>query len=89
MTELNSNGKTIIVISHDMDFVINNFERIIVMANKKLRFDGLATDIFYNEELLELSKLKKPICVELAQKLNLKQKVLTPEEFVRVYKEEN
>ncbi|WP_156286101.1 energy-coupling factor ABC transporter ATP-binding protein [Oceanivirga salmonicida] len=85
MNELNSKGKTIIVITHDMDFVIDNFERIIVMANKKLRFDGKAIDVFYNDELLEISKLKKPICVELAQKLKIEERILTPREFVKAY----
>lgn len=85
MDELSKQGKTVVVITHDMDFVISHFERIIVMANKKLRFDGNAKDIFYNEKLLQISKLKKPICVELAQKLNIPDRVITPEEFVKSY----
>ena len=34
--KLSEKGKTIITITHDMEFVINNFDRVVVMANKKI-----------------------------------------------------
>ena len=37
LKELSEKGKTLITISHDMVFVADNFSRVIVMSNKKVR----------------------------------------------------
>lgn len=51
-------NKTVITITHDMEFVVKQFKRVIVMADKKKRTDDHPRNIFWNEELLELSNLK-------------------------------
>ncbi len=38
--DLSSQGKTVIAILHDMDFVAESFERVIVMAHGKVLADG-------------------------------------------------
>ncbi|NLY67893.1 MAG: ABC transporter ATP-binding protein, partial [Tissierellia bacterium] len=58
--KLNSDGKTIITITHDMDFVIRNFKRVLVMANKRLIKDGIPHEVFSDEETLKKANLKKP-----------------------------
>jgi len=57
--KLNSDGKTIITITHDMDFVIRNFKRVLVMANKRLIKDGTPHEVFSDEETLKKANLKK------------------------------
>ena len=38
--ELTARGKALITITHDMEFVAENFERLIIMCNKKIVADG-------------------------------------------------
>lgn len=87
ISTLKQRGKTVIVITHDMDFVAENFERTIVMANKELHFDGKTLDIFYDEQLLEIAKLEEPHLIKVSKGLNLNIKTLDIKEFVSLYKE--
>ncbi len=79
--ELKARGKTVIVITHDMDFVAENFERTIVMANKELRYDGKTLDIFYDDNLLTLAKLEEPHLIKVSKALGLDIKTLDVNEL--------
>ena len=66
--ELNNKGKTIILVTHDMDVVYRYASRAILMKNGKVDFDGTPVDLFArNEESLDL-----PFLFDLATKLNEK-----------------
>ena len=80
---LSSQGKTIITITHDMEFVVSNFDRIVVMANKKIIADGDKRDIFWNHDILEKSKVKQPYISDLAKDLNMPGNVLSIEDFIK------
>ena len=80
--ELQKRGKTIVTITHDMEFVVNNFERVIVMTNGKIIADGNKRDIFWELETLEKSMVKQPYISDLAQELRMNEKVLSIEDFV-------
>lgn len=80
--ELTALGKTVITITHDMDFVIDNFERVIVMANKRKIMDGKAREVFWNEEVMLEASLKKPSVCDLAERLGMSGEILTVEEMV-------
>ncbi len=80
--KLNSDGKTIITITHDMDFVIRNFKRVLVMANKRLIKDGTPHEVFSDEETLKKANLKKPTISQLASILGLGNEITTIEEFM-------
>ena len=84
--KLSEKGKTIITITHDMEFVINNFDRVVVMANKKIIEDGDKRKIFWNEEVLKQSKIKQPYISELAKELSMKGNVLSIDEFINEFK---
>jgi energy-coupling factor transport system ATP-binding protein len=62
-------GKTLIAISHDMDFVAENFPRIVVMADKGIIADGGAEEVFWDFAALERARLRQPsvsrICLSL------------------------
>jgi energy-coupling factor transport system ATP-binding protein len=79
---LSSQGKTVIVITHDMEFVANNFERCIVMAQKRKIADNNTKAIFWNEELLFESKLRRPYISDLCIKLGLEKEILTIDQFI-------
>ncbi len=79
---LQKDNKTIITISHDMEFVAKNFDRIIVMANKKIVKTGLAKDIFWNFEALEEAMVKQPYVSSLCKQLNLSGNIIDMDESV-------
>ncbi|GIP31972.1 energy-coupling factor ABC transporter ATP-binding protein [Paenibacillus sp. J2TS4] len=76
-------GKTVITITHDMEFVVNNFNRTIVMANRQVLADGDKRDIFWDHDILRQAKLKQPHISRLCHSLNLDGKILTLQELTR------
>ena len=49
---LHSRGKTILTITHDMEFVAAHYERVIVMCDKKILADGKAEDVFFRQDII-------------------------------------
>ena len=80
-------GKTIITITHDMDFVIENFERVIVMANKRKVADGNVKEVFWDRDSMEKAALKQPSVCALAERLNLGGEITTEDELVAAVRE--
>ena len=83
--ELQKQGKTIITITHDMEFVVKNFDRVIVMTNGEVIADGDKRDIFWQFDTLEKSMVKQPYISDLAREMELDGKVLNVTEFVENY----
>lgn len=81
--ELIRRNRTVITITHDMEFVIENFDRIIVMANKKVVADATKEKIFWDFDILEKSSLKQPIISQLARELKLEGNIMSSNEFIR------
>ncbi|MDO5088516.1 MAG: energy-coupling factor ABC transporter ATP-binding protein [Leptotrichiaceae bacterium] len=75
-------GKTLITITHDMEFVVNNFNRVVVMANKKIIADGNKRDIFKEEDILARGKIKRPYISDLANELSMCRDILTIDDFI-------
>jgi energy-coupling factor transporter ATP-binding protein EcfA2 len=48
LKKLQSENKTVIVISHDMDFVAENISRVISLADGRKVFDGSVRNLFSN-----------------------------------------
>jgi len=67
---LNSQGKTIIISSHDVEFIADLKPRIILMKRGKVVADGNAEEIFLNEELLKSCNLLPPQLITLSRELN-------------------
>lgn len=85
MDELVARNKTVITITHDMEFVVKEFQRVIVMAEKKKRRDATPGEIFWDAELLKLSNLKQPYICQLANRLGYND-ILTIKEMIEVYR---
>lgn len=79
---LTKDGITVITITHDMEFAVNNFDRIIAMAHKNIIMDGTAQDIFWDDAVLADAKIKKPTVGELAKRLGLDGNILFCDELV-------
>lgn len=75
-------GKTVITITHDMEFVVNNFERVIVMAHKNVLADATVREVFWELDLLEESMLKQPSISQVAYNTGLGSKILNIEEMI-------
>ena len=79
--DLTAQNKTVITITHDMEFVVKEFKRVIVMAEKRKRRDSNPRDIFWDYDLLKLSNLKQPYICQLADKLGY-ENILTIEDLL-------
>lgn len=84
---LSEQNKAVITITHDMEFVVREFARVIVFADKQKRRDATPMEIFWDEKLLELSNLKQPYICQLATILGYKD-VLTMEDLLEREKNE-
>ncbi len=81
--QLTAHGKTVIAILHDMDFVAEFFERVIVMAHGRILADGDAASVFAQDAVLEEARLQKPYVMELCRSLGFAYPYLTVEEFLQ------
>ena len=76
-------GKLVIAILHDMDFVAENFERVIIMAHGQVLADGTAKEVFAQEEALQKARLQKPYVMQLCEALGYEKSYLTVEEILK------
>ncbi len=83
LSTLHSKNKTVITISHDMEFVVNNFINIIVMAKKKVVKIGKPEDIFWDFETLEKANLKQPIVSDICKSLNINNSIIHMDDAVK------
>lgn len=81
--ELEKEGTSVIAITHDMDFVAKNFPRIVAMAHKNIIADGTAREIFWNADIVNESRIKKPQIAQVAERLNLPGNILFREELTK------
>ena len=73
--ELVSRNKTVITITHDMEFVSREFERVIVFSNKEKQADSHPEAIFWNKDLLKQADLKQPYISQIADLMGMTEVV--------------
>ncbi|RLE66219.1 MAG: ABC transporter ATP-binding protein [Thermoprotei archaeon] len=66
---LSLQNKTVIVVTHDVEFAVENFEKIIVMARGRIIAEGTPEDIFNDMKVLKTARLLPPQVTECAIKL--------------------
>ena len=79
---LHEAGKTVITISHDMEFVATYFDRVIVMATKHIVREGTPKEIFWDFESLEKAMLKQPYVSRVCKALGIEGNVISVDEAV-------
>ena len=72
--QLHKNGKTIIIVTHNLDHALENSQRTILFKEGKIIKDGLSKDILYDQELLLSNDLELPKIVSLVLELEQKGK---------------
>ena len=75
--KLSDSGKFVLAILHDMDFVAEYFERVIVMAHGKVLADGPKETVFYEADALTAAKLEQPHTAALCRKLGYEGAFMT------------
>ncbi len=78
---LQQEGVGVITITHDMEFVAQNFKRIIVMANKHVIADGTPKEIFSRDEVISESKITRTQIGEIANELCIAKDYLYVEDL--------
>jgi energy-coupling factor transport system ATP-binding protein len=79
-------GKTVITITHDIDFCAENFERVIALLNGQVLLDGSAREVLGQEEILAQTYVDPPQLTRLGKKLGLKETVRNQDEFLNSLK---
>jgi energy-coupling factor transport system ATP-binding protein len=79
--KLKEEGKTVITIIHDMDFVADTFERAIVFAKGNILLDNNTREVFTNESILKEAYLEQPSVTRLCQSLGYDEVFLNTDEF--------
>lgn len=87
---MHDNGHTVVMISHDMDYVAENSSRIVVMADGQIQDDGVPEVVFTNSEVLKFAQVEPPQITQLdlylsGKKGKVDSVALSVEDFVRKY----
>jgi len=67
--KLLNNGTSVVLITHNMDFVALIANRVILMVDGNIFFDGKPMELFNNNELMRASGIKVPGIVTFLKKL--------------------
>jgi len=80
--DLRQNGKLVLCILHDMDFVAEVFERTIVLNQGQVLLDGNTRDIFSDEATLKSAYLEQPHITQLGRQLGFSETFLNEDELI-------
>ena len=87
LDELNQQGHTIIMITHDMQLMLDYSDRAIVVVDGQILADQLPAQVLSNHELIAAANLKETSIFSLAEKLGVDPLALT--QFYMRKKEES
>ena len=79
---LHARGKTVITITHDIDFCAENFERLIALAQGQVILDAPMVRGLAERELLASTYVEQPQLTRLGARLKLPRTIATPEDFL-------
>lgn len=89
ISELNRQGHTILIITHDMRLVAEYCDRVVVLNNGKILADETPRQLFTKPELLREARLRPPQSSRIAHQLaerGVPQDILGVEELLTVVK---
>ena len=79
---LKGEGRTVIIITHDIDFCAAHFGRVVAMGGGRVLADGPTADVLARADLLATTNVEPPQLVRLAQALGLPGAPLTTDAFI-------
>jgi len=86
---MHENGHTVVMISHDMDYVAENSDRVVVMCQGQVIDDGRPEKIFTNAEAMKMAQIEPPQITQLDLYLQGKSSentILNVDQFVKKYR---
>ena len=88
IAELHKQGKTVVTITHDIDFCAENFERVIALSKGQVVLDGPANEVLGQEAILAQTYVEPPQLTRLGKRLGLKETVRNQAAFLSAYREQ-
>lgn len=82
VADLAAQGRTVVAITHDMDFCAESFDRVVVMADGQVRADDAPERAFREAEALADARVEPPQLLRLADELGWDSSPLTVPAFV-------
>ena len=76
---------TIVLVTHNMDYVLEYADKVFVLKNGEISFEGKVEDLFSNEQVLKENSLELPEVLKFYKKLEANNIVL--DVFPRKYEE--
>lgn len=67
--ELNKEGKTIIIVTHEMDYVLVYCDLCVVVNKGKIVFEGKPINLFINDEIMKRVGIEPPLTIEFGKEL--------------------
>lgn len=71
MEEIRAQGVAVVMITHDMRLVQEYAQRVLVMSDGKIIYDGLSSVLFGQEKILHQANLRKTILHDLLKEMSL------------------
>lgn len=71
LTDLNRQGLTVIIVTHDMSIVAEYTQRCVVFSSGSIIRDGRADEVLYDAAALDAADLRQPQFIRVAQALGL------------------
>jgi energy-coupling factor transport system ATP-binding protein len=84
---LKDEGRTVIIITHDIDFCAAHFDRVVVMADGRVLADGATAETLARADLLATTNVEPPQLIRLAQAIGLPGAPLSVDAFVAALRE--
>ena len=88
-SRMRDQGKTIIMISHDMDLVATYADRLVIMSDARIIADGPKREVFGMHDILKQADLKPPQITQLCQRLadyGIEENLVTVDEMASIFK---
>jgi energy-coupling factor transport system ATP-binding protein len=79
---LRGRGKTVITITHDIDFCAENFERVVALSEGRILLDGPAGEVLGQEQTLAATYVDPPQLTRLGMRLGLPVTVRNQDELL-------
>ena len=78
-------NRTIVLISHNMNYVLEYADKVFVLKNGKINFEGTVEELFVDENLLKENSLEQPELLKFYNKLQ--ENNIKPDIFPRKYED--
>jgi ABC-type multidrug transport system ATPase subunit len=86
---LNEMGRTVLMVTHDMDLIAEYTHRLIVMGSGRVLLDGPTAEVFQQVETLAETFIAPPQVTQLAQALaeyGISGNILVTDDLVQILK---